>query len=61
MTQAFNPELHPDFNEIWEQAKPFTMTSPERGFALYQSVNAVLDNGIEGRFVECGVWRGGSP
>lgn len=36
------------------------MTSPERGFALYQAVNAVLDNNISGSFVECGVWRGGS-
>lgn len=60
MTRPYDPSADPDFAEIWEQAKPYTMTSPERGFALYQAVNAVVDNGIEGRLVECGVWRGGS-
>ena len=60
MSPSFDLTAHPEFAEIWEQAKPYTMTSPERGFALYKAVHAVLDNGIEGRFVECGVWRGGS-
>lgn len=60
MTRHFDLNDHPEFAEIWALAKPHTMTSPERGFALYQAVNAVIDNGIEGRLVECGVWRGGS-
>jgi hypothetical protein len=49
-----------NFWTYWEECSPFTMTSVERMFALYQSVNYVLDNDIEGDFVECGVWRGGS-
>jgi len=36
------------------------MTSVERMFALYSSVNYILENNIQGEFVECGVWRGGS-
>lgn len=36
------------------------MTSVERMYGLYSSVNYVLQNNIEGAFVECGVWRGGS-
>jgi O-methyltransferase len=36
------------------------MTSPERMYALYKAVEYVLRAGIEGDFVECGVWRGGS-
>ncbi len=36
------------------------MTSVERGYALYQAVNYVIDQNIPGSFVECGVWRGGS-
>ncbi len=36
------------------------MTSPERGFALWQAVKHVVDNNIPGAFVECGVWKGGS-
>ena len=49
-----------DFNEIWKKAEPYTMTSKERGYALWSAVNTVIDNGIEGAFVECGVWKGGS-
>jgi len=60
MDDSFDPDLHPAFAEIWAQARPYTMTSAERGFALYQAVNAVLDNDIPGAIVECGVWRGGS-
>ncbi len=36
------------------------MTSPERLYALYQSVRYVIEAGIPGSFVECGVWKGGS-
>ncbi|WP_368188432.1 TylF/MycF/NovP-related O-methyltransferase [Aestuariibius sp. HNIBRBA575] len=48
------------FEAIWKQVQPHTMTSKNRGFALYEAVNHVLDHGITGAFVECGVWRGGS-
>ena len=40
--------------------KPFTMTSPERIFALCQAVNYIVTNQIPGDIVECGVWKGGS-
>ena len=40
--------------------QPFTMTSLERMASLANSVSYVADNKIEGDFVECGVWRGGS-
>jgi hypothetical protein len=36
------------------------MTSIERMYSLYQSLNYVFQNRIEGDFVECGVWKGGS-
>jgi hypothetical protein len=48
------------FRELYRFCQPYTMTSVERMYALYTAVNHVLDNGIEGDFVECGVWRGGS-
>ena len=59
------PEQHlldiPDeFREIWRSVEEFTMTSIERAYALYEAVRYVCDSGIEGSFVECGVWRGGS-
>lgn len=49
-----------EFWEIYRFCKPYTMTSYERMYALYKSVEYVLSNNIEGDFVECGVWRGGS-
>jgi hypothetical protein len=38
----------------------FTMTSPERLYALRAAVRYVVANRIPGAIVECGVWRGGS-
>ena len=49
-----------EFEALWAKVQPFTMTSKNRGFALYCAVNHVLDAKIVGAFVECGVWRGGS-
>lgn len=46
--------------EIYNQVKPFTMTSQEKVNALIEAVNYVVKNNIEGAFVECGVWKGGS-
>ena len=49
-----------EFWEIYEACKPYTMTSAERMYSLYQSVDYVIKNDIPGAFIECGVWRGGS-
>ena len=53
-------DMDKDFFPIYEQCKPYTMTSIERMYALYQSVKYVIQQQIEGDFVECGVWKGGS-
>ncbi|OEK08837.1 macrocin O-methyltransferase [Flavivirga aquatica] len=47
-------------NEIVSFVKPYTMTSPERIKALLDAVRYVANNNIEGDYVECGVWKGGS-
>ena len=49
-----------DFLEIYDNVKVYTMTSPQRLYSLFKSVEYVLINKIPGDFVECGVWRGGS-
>jgi O-methyltransferase len=58
------PEFPSDFSEqdieIIRSVKPYTMTSPERIYALIQSVKYLLNADIPGAIVECGVWRGGS-
>ena len=58
-------EKYPDireeeFWEIYYLCNPYTMTSIERMYSLYCSMDYILTNNIEGDFVECGVWRGGS-
>lgn len=54
------PDIEPDFFEAYDVAAPFTMTSLDRMYGLWQGVNHVVKNGIPGDLVECGVWRGGS-
>ena len=49
-----------DFLRIYEQCRPFTMTSIERVYALWQAVRYIEARRIPGAVVECGVWRGGS-
>jgi O-methyltransferase len=46
--------------ELFNFARPYTMTSPERVYALAQAVRYVVEHKIPGDIVECGVWRGGS-
>ena len=48
------------FMEIYLQCSPFTMTSIERMYALYNAIGYVLRKDIPGDFCECGVWKGGS-
>ena len=56
--RTFNME--PEFLELYEHCKPYTMTSPERMNALYLAVRHIVKMNVPGDFVECGVWRGGS-
>jgi hypothetical protein len=53
-------DADPQFLDIYERCKDYTMTSVERLYALYKGVEYVVKAGIEGDFVETGVWRGGS-
>lgn len=54
------PKEYEEFADIYYACKPYTMTLVERMFSLYKSVEYVVKNNIDGDFVECGVWRGGS-
>ena len=53
-------DLGEDFEAAYARAQPFTMTSRERMFALWQAATYVADADVPGDVVECGVWRGGS-
>lgn len=56
--------LPADFDEptidTYNKIRLFTMTTPERVAALCAAVNHLVRNNIQGDFVECGVWKGGS-
>jgi O-methyltransferase len=56
--------LPADFDEaaasLIQRVRPYTMTSPERLYALVQAVRYISRAGVPGDVVECGVWRGGS-
>lgn len=56
------PDIDSDeeFWEIFLKSRDHTMTGKDAMFALYQAVKYVVESGIEGDFVECGTWRGGS-
>jgi O-methyltransferase len=53
-------DMDRDFVPIFNAVRSFTMTSVERMFDLYKSVEYIVKAGIPGDIVECGVWRGGS-
>lgn len=53
-------DVEEEFDSIFRRCQSETMTSAERAYALYKAVQHVTDAGIDGAFVECGVWRGGS-
>jgi O-methyltransferase len=57
-------ELPSDFREdeiaIVRTVRPYTLTTPERIYAMIHAVRYVNANRIPGAIVECGVWRGGS-
>ncbi len=53
-------DMEAEFRTVWEEVSPFTMTSMERGYGLFSAVKYLIDRGVAGDFVECGVWKGGS-
>ena len=58
--QQYRIDMEDSFKRIWAEVREYTMTSAERGYALYKAVGYIAENGIGGDFVECGVWKGGS-
>ena len=57
--EQYLSDMEEKFLTIWEQVHNYTMTSIERGYSLFKSVEYIVKNKIPGDFVECGVWKGG--
>lgn len=53
-------DLTVEESEKINSVKKYTMTGPLRMMTLIRSVEYIINNKIEGDFVECGVWKGGS-
>lgn len=53
-------DMDPAFLPLFEECRHYSMTSIERLYDLYKSVEYVVKAGIPGSIVECGVWKGGS-
>lgn len=58
--QKIPRDMEPEFVDLYEAAREYTLTSVECLYALFQAVRYVHANNIPGDMVECGVWRGGS-
>jgi O-methyltransferase len=50
----------PEFERLRERCEPYTMTSRERLYSVYEAARYLAGAGVAGDVVECGVWRGGS-
>lgn len=58
--EKVSKDMDPRFNQIYLSCKDYSMTSLDRMYSLFKSVIYIVENDIQGDFVECGVWRGGS-
>jgi hypothetical protein len=58
--QRFPPDMPSYAVEIYNSVSAYTMSSPERVYALCEAIRYINENSIEGAVVECGVWKGGS-
>jgi hypothetical protein len=59
-SQEYPSDFTEDHASVIRAVRPYTMTSPERLYALIEAVRYTVQQNIPGSIVECGVWRGGS-
>ena len=57
---GFRSDFEADSAALIRRVQPYTMTPPDRIYAMIQAVRYICRAGINGSIVECGVWRGGS-
>jgi hypothetical protein len=53
-------DVTPEEARIHAAIRPYTLTPVARVVTLIRAVQYVVAGGLDGDFVECGVWRGGS-
>jgi O-methyltransferase len=60
LAREMPPHYEDEVRAIVRTVRPRTMTAHEKLHALIVATRHVVDHGIAGDIVECGVWRGGS-
>ncbi len=55
-----NKNYSKQVREIFKVVSPYTLTKLDTVQSLIDSVKYIVKNNIEGDFIECGVWKGGS-
>ncbi len=59
-TESFDPVMDAEFRDLVKRLKGLHLQSVARLYALYQAVQYLVKNRIEGDAVECGVYKGAS-
>ena len=59
-TGALYDPIDSDFWDIYRRCSPYTGSSIERMYGLFKGIEYIVNAGIDGAIVECGVERGGS-
>ena len=49
-----------ELNSFIKLVEPYTMTSTPKIIELYNSLEYIRENNIDGDIIECGVWKGGN-
>jgi O-methyltransferase len=52
--------MEKEFLAIYEICNAYTMTGIQRMYSLYKAVKHIISTKVQGDFIECGVWKGGS-
>jgi len=53
-------DFGPEEIALYEEVRPYTMTSPEAIITLAEAVRHLCRRRVPGAYVECGVWKGGT-
>ena len=54
------PEISEFEKELFDICSNYSMTSFDGMFSLMKSLDFIIQNNVDGDFVECGVWKGGN-
>ncbi|MDF1567440.1 MAG: TylF/MycF/NovP-related O-methyltransferase [Spirochaetaceae bacterium] len=58
--EQYLKDMDEEFLNLWNHVRPYTLISPERGWAFAEAIRHVCRRNIPGDIVECGVYKGGA-